>query len=259
MASGFPILLGAQKLWQPPSLGSDLAVWFDAADDSTITLNGTTVSLWKDKSGNGRDASQSTAANQPTYTANGISNKPVLTFDGANDYMVSAAGSYGPNISISAVASQTSGNDFRRLVNVGTADTYGFFGTGGTAQTFFATFFGDGVTWNDTSANTPNISMIGNNSVIGVVNGANVATPYVDGTAQNTKNGAMTAATGLIIGGDPNLSGQFWLGPVGEIVITNDALATSDRQKLEGYLAWKWGLQGKLPNTHPYKNFPPLG
>jgi hypothetical protein len=36
----------------------------------------------------------------------------------------------------------------------------------------------------------------------------------------------------------------------------SDAIAT-DRQKLEEYLAWKWGLQGSLPPTHPYKNFPP--
>jgi len=26
-----------------------------------------------------------------------------------------------------------------------------------------------------------------------------------------------------------------------------------DRQKLEGYLARKWGLTDKLPNGHPYK------
>jgi hypothetical protein len=26
---------------------------------------------------------------------------------------------------------------------------------------------------------------------------------------------------------------------------------------VEGYLAWKWGLQGNLPPNHPYKLFPP--
>ena len=25
----------------------------------------------------------------------------------------------------------------------------------------------------------------------------------------------------------------------------------------EGYLAWRWGLQGKLPVGHPYKNTSP--
>ena len=32
---------------------------------------------------------------------------------------------------------------------------------------------------------------------------------------------------------------------------------TADHQKTEGYLAWKWGLQGKLPAGHPYKNSAP--
>jgi hypothetical protein len=42
-------------------------MWLDAADASTIVLNGSTVSQWSDKSGNGRHAVQATAANQPAW------------------------------------------------------------------------------------------------------------------------------------------------------------------------------------------------
>lgn len=45
-----------------------LAMWFDAADASSVTLNSGNVSQWNDKSGNGRHATQGTALNQPTYT-----------------------------------------------------------------------------------------------------------------------------------------------------------------------------------------------
>ena len=31
----------------------------------------------------------------------------------------------------------------------------------------------------------------------------------------------------------------------------------STLEKSEGYLAWKWGLEGNLPLSHPYKNSPP--
>ena len=31
----------------------------------------------------------------------------------------------------------------------------------------------------------------------------------------------------------------------------------TDLEKAEGYLAWKWGLEGSLPLSHPYKNSPP--
>ncbi|MFM6254192.1 MAG: hypothetical protein ACKPEQ_34470, partial [Dolichospermum sp.] len=73
------VVLG-KKLLTPAQISTDL--WLDAADSSTITLNGSTVSQWNDKSGNGRNAIQATATNQPAYTANGLNGKPVLTFDG---------------------------------------------------------------------------------------------------------------------------------------------------------------------------------
>lgn len=44
-----------------------------------------------------------------------------------------------------------------------------------------------------------------------------------------------------------------------EIIAYNRALATTDRQMIEGYLAWKWGMTTQLPNGHPYQKFPPTG
>lgn len=32
----------------------------------------------------------------------------------------------------------------------------------------------------------------------------------------------------------------------------------TDQETIEGYLAWKWGLQAKLPVAHPYKNYKPV-
>ena len=42
-----------------------------------------------------------------------------------------------------------------------------------------------------------------------------------------------------------------------EILVYNRALSTLERQTVEGYLAWKWSLQGSLPTSHPFKLFPP--
>ena len=42
-----------------------------------------------------------------------------------------------------------------------------------------------------------------------------------------------------------------------EIVIY-ESQSDSDRQKVEGYLAHKWGLQSKLNSVHPYKDFEPI-
>jgi hypothetical protein len=44
---------------------------------------------------------------------------------------------------------------------------------------------------------------------------------------------------------------------IGEIVYYNRVLTTLERQELEGYLAWKWGLQASLPSTHPFAKVRP--
>ena len=44
---------------------------------------------------------------------------------------------------------------------------------------------------------------------------------------------------------------------LGEMLHFNKSLNTTERQQVEGYLAWKWGLNGNLPSTHPYSKFAP--
>jgi hypothetical protein len=47
-------------------------------------------------------------------------------------------------------------------------------------------------------------------------------------------------------------------GHIGEILVYRSTPIESMRQKIEGYLSWKWGLTQNLPNQHPYKFYPPL-
>ena len=44
---------------------------------------------------------------------------------------------------------------------------------------------------------------------------------------------------------------------VAEIIVLYEAISTVNRQKLEGYLAHKWGLTANLPADHPYKTVGP--
>jgi hypothetical protein len=47
---------------------------------------------------------------------------------------------------------------------------------------------------------------------------------------------------------------------IAEILIYNRSISTVERQRCEGYLAWKWGLQQQLPWNHPYAvSFPGYG
>jgi hypothetical protein len=42
-----------------------------------------------------------------------------------------------------------------------------------------------------------------------------------------------------------------------ELLVYNSALSTNERQQVESYLAFKWGLQASLPSDHSYKITPP--
>jgi hypothetical protein len=45
---------------------------------------------------------------------------------------------------------------------------------------------------------------------------------------------------------------NFYSGYTAEILIYSKFLTHAERQRVEGYLAWKWGLTGQLPAAHPY-------
>ena len=47
-------------------------------------------------------------------------------------------------------------------------------------------------------------------------------------------------------------------GKLGCVVIGVGVLSSSDREKLEGWAAYKYGLQSNLPGGHPYKTSPSL-
>jgi hypothetical protein len=68
----------------------------------------------------------------------------------------------------------------------------------------------------------------------------------------------MVATTASIWGIGGGTGGYVRLnGFISEMVATSSLLSTADRQRLEGYLAWKWGLQANLPAGHPFRNNPP--
>jgi hypothetical protein len=84
-----------------------------------------------------------------------------------------------------------------------------------------------------------------------------VLTPYFNASGMTTKVGTTISATGMIIGATANNGGQFWTGYLNEFLLFPQNLTLLQRQQLEGYLAWKWGLQGNLPSTHAFKLGPP--
>lgn len=48
-------------------------------------------------------------------------------------------------------------------------------------------------------------------------------------------------------------SGFDFAGDIGDIIQVADSISDEDLEKIEGYLAWKYALNGGLPVDHPYK------
>ena len=53
-------------------------------------------------------------------------------------------------------------------------------------------------------------------------------------------------------GYDRGFTDRQWIGNLGELIIFEDALSDSEIEKIEGYLAHKWGLSSNLSNSHSY-------
>ena len=263
--------------WTPDALSADLALWLDADDASTITLNGSTVSQWDDKSGNTRHASQATASLQPTYLATGFNGKPTLQTDG-NDTLELGATSLGRNVGgITAaivgvhpvVPGFLSNANELYISTPNINDTRFAFTPNPTASTANRYALAgrrlDTDQYQTSSTSTDPVANSGNQWIrVGqLAYSSGVANHWTDGTQDQTSAPFQTAGftsdtdslRTSILSGINNLPAGSQLC---EIVLTHSTMTTDDRQKLEGYLAWKWGLVANLPSGHPYKIKPPV-
>jgi hypothetical protein len=78
-----PLILPQNNLYLPTDT-PNLIGWWSALDpngDGTLPSDGSGMSIWKDKSGNGHDISQSTTALKPTFHRNVSNGKPAVLFD----------------------------------------------------------------------------------------------------------------------------------------------------------------------------------
>jgi hypothetical protein len=80
---------------------------------------------------------------------------------------------------------------------------------------------------------------------------------YYNGNVNRSPLAVATFATGTFteyIGS--TLSGAAFT--IHEVIFYDADLTDANRQKIEGYLAWKWGIQSFLPAGHLYKTAAPV-
>lgn len=237
--------------YYPLSIGG-CALWLDAADATTI-VTGTGVSQWRDKSGSSNNATQATGSQQPTYTAG-----TKVAFNKSNSQYMSLPNGTIPfgNSEYSfylVLTPQSTGIDV--VFSSGDYST-----TGGTNGLYYNTSLYQNY-WFYQDANLNVSPVIAQRALIEIIYTQNVNRyMYSAGTLQSTtaSSNRNSFSTNNIIGAEGPYPGRGYYSSVDfhEFIIYNTGHMTNQRQQIEGYLAWKWGIT--LPITHPYYSAPPV-
>lgn len=201
--------------------------WYDADDASTITESGGAVSQWDDKSGNGHNLAQATGAEQPVLTASTINDLPSLCFDHLSQQSMQRSGANVTAGMIVGVAIATSDSpELSTLISADADDTLIRQWTLG-SQLY--------------RLSNPDTNEFNYNDGAYYINGAvtDVITygqPHILSVEKGSLSGGAFPTISL---GRATALSRFWDGYIGEPIMLSD---NSDRQKIEGYLAWKWGF-----------------
>jgi hypothetical protein len=224
-----------------PTVIAGLIFWMDGADPAgtgVLPANGASITTWVDKSGNGKNATASAAA---TYS---LASK-ALVFTGAQYYttpfttvpttisvflVINIGG--GGYMDMMAGVLQVISNGYSQHLTIpgGSTVVDGTTMAAGTTLLYNFTF--------DSSAS---------------------AYMYYNGALTGTRNGSTSyTGSGSIVLGSSDGVHEAYTGTISEILIYNSVLSTTNRQKIEGYLAWKWGFASNLSASNPYKYDSPM-
>jgi hypothetical protein len=241
--------------WRPTALGTALKLWLDASDSATITITGSGVSTWADKSGNGNNATQSTDGSRPPVASAVQNGKDAIDFEPVDHLIL-------PDF--------VSGFSACSFVGIGKIAADPPPSTINSGPMIFTTSesvgqhwpFTDGIIYDGFASTarktvgdpTPSLAAW---HLISIRSAASDWEFHLNGTSLFSTGTNTVGITTMPTIAQGFGSGAYWDGYIGEIILTNSALSTVDRQKAEGYLAHRWAITSVLDAGHPYKNVAP--
>jgi hypothetical protein len=237
------------RTFQPTDV-TGCQLWLDAADTSSMTFSGSTITQWSDKSGNGYHATiasgrigatYSSALNAVNFATSSTGYVTSYPANPTNETMFvvfnNPTPSSGNNILIGGVQGARS---------LGAGYTNAGIGTVGNLNTQVVWLASTGTYTAGTTVFTTSQFTPSSNSIS--LNG---------GTAASGGAPGFTAGRVTYLGVDATNPVFYYVGYAMEILFYNSILTTSQRQQVEGYLAHKWGLTTPIPSTHPFKSILP--
>jgi hypothetical protein len=242
------------QFWTPARITT--ALWLDADDASTVTLNGSTVSQWNDKSGNGRHAAQGTSSARPTYQTNSLNRKSGILcgnggptgFDLPSNLLNSVTSG-----SVLYVAKGTEPNVTQNQAGVlndwsSDSNDHEPYNNVIYSRWLSTARYSGGVVPYD----------LRNGYISRIASSSTAWSYFLNGSLYVSSNAnTLSVTTVPKIGLRSIHNYAYTRSVVYEVIFFNSVLSNSDFQQAEGYLAHKWGLTANLPSDHPFKEIPP--
>jgi len=235
--------------WLPTDLGANLKGWFDGKDVASVTITGSGVSAWANKGVSTMTLTQGTDANRPTYASNILTFAHGAAATGPHLLATNALTNYDVLI-IGKPFAYTDTTDWRTLIMSGTQNNLILENVSNHYGTYNTNFFQAGtLSWDNVAGLSYAQISAGNPLLLSRDGSVLVST----GT-----NPTDTTIAGIGSGGSYSAGAinQAW-GDINELFFVPFNSSIDTRQRLEGYAAWKWSLQGNLPVDHPYKSAAP--
>jgi adhesin HecA-like repeat protein len=236
-------------------------MWLDGADPNATGVppaNGATVTTWYDKSGSGYNATPLSGFGTGTYSS---AYKAIYFPNATTAYSTNYSGN--PTTETMFVVFNNpspSGNNNMVIGGPRGARSLagGYSGTTGVGA---VSYLNNEVTWSGIASMPAGTYTSGTTVIItGTVNNASSTISQNGGTTYTASGTAFNSyVVNTYLGIDTYYSppSYYYIGYEMEIIFYNSVLTVPQRQQVEGYLAWKWGLQSSLPTTHPFKKFSP--
>jgi len=232
-------------LWTPLNLTTQPDWWFDAADTSTLTLNGSGVLNWEDKGTVGVDAYQTNPSAQPQLVPNVLNGKPIIRFESVGR----------DNLQFPSTRQLINKTIILVWKNNGGGSPLGISASrinAGAAINLFSTAIPYGGNGNYTTIRT-----IGTGFGIGHIGLHSTLEFYINGVKDPTNPTRVNTTEQWNYNSIVNLSFD-WRADLAEIMVLPAEPSTEDRQKIEGYIAHKWGITSVLLPGHPYFSTAPV-
>ncbi|MBB6240512.1 putative repeat protein (TIGR01451 family), partial [Pedobacter sp. AK013] len=218
----------------PGGVNTNLKLWLKA--NAGVTLSGSGVSTWADQSGGGFNATQVTVAKRPAFTTSSplFNGNPSVNFDLTDDAMATTASIVARPYSFFVVYNSTSTSGVARRAVQGSNNW--LIGPYNNNANFYAgNWVGPG-----------NVS-IGTKPILNTALSSSAATGnasfYSDGKLVSAAGGVSAGtAPGTIHLGSSGAAFEPMGGSIAEVIAYTATLNAADQNKVESYLAIKYGI-----------------